>query len=234
MTTMTDHRPILERNYRAVVDRIHSACERVGRCPSSVTLIAVTKYVDAAMIQALYDLGHRDFGESRPQVLWEKAPELPGDVRWHQIGSLQTNKIRRSLPFLHFVHAVDRDSLATALSEEAVRLGRVVPVTVEVNVTGEESKQGYSPETVQEAWNHLASLPGIAIEGLMTMAPLDDDPEQSRTAFRALRELRAQLSPTRLRFLSMGMSGDFEVAIEEGATHVRVGSALFDGIMDDH
>lgn len=194
----------------------------------------MTKYVSLETIHALYDLGVRDFGESRPQSLWTRAPLLPDDVRWHFIGRWQTNKVKRTLPLIALAHSVDSWHLAERVSQESVKLGLVTPILVEVLLSGEESKAGFDPEELATTWHKLRELPGLNPRGLMTMAAESGDPEDARPTFRQLRELRDELCqqtgvPGGLPFLSMGMSQDFEQAIEEGATHVRVGSALFEG-----
>lgn len=226
---------ILKRNLEDVYATMGAACARVDRSLRDVTLVSVTKYVDSTIISALYDLGVRDFGESRPQVLWEKGPKLPADCRWHMIGHWQTNKVRRSLPFVSMVHSIDRMELAELVSAEAMRIGRQIPALIEVKLVGDEAKHGFSPTEIREEIEHLNRLPGLSLQGLMCMASLEASPEACRATFRELRELRDELNQihstmTEFRSLSMGMSDDFEVAIEEGATHIRVGSRLFEGI----
>lgn len=226
---------ILKRNLQAVHTAMANACARAGRLTGDVTLVSVTKYVDSAIISALYELGVRDFGESRPQALWEKGPNLPSDCRWHMIGHWQTNKVRRALPFVSMAHSIDRMELAELVSSEAIRLGRRIPALIEVKLVGDEAKHGFVPTQIREEIEHLTRLPGLSLQGLMCMASLEADPEACRATFRELRELRDELNRTHpalseFRSLSMGMSDDFEVAIEEGATHIRVGSRLFEGI----
>lgn len=231
----SDIKSILTRNLDAVHAAMAGACSRAGRSVSDVTLVSVTKYVDVAAISALYELGVRDFGESRPQVLWEKGPKLPGDCQWHMIGHWQTNKVRRALPFVSMVHSIDRTELAELVSSEATRIGRQIPALIEVKLVGDAAKHGFSPTGIREEIEHLSRLPGLSLRGLMCMASLEAHPGESRSTFRELRELRDELIRTHpamieFRSLSMGMSDDFEIAIEEGATHVRVGSRLFEGI----
>ena len=224
----------IERNLEAVRERIAGSCRRANRPPDAVTLIAVTKKVPIEFVRILHDLGQRKMGESRPQSLWEKFPQAPDDIRWHIIGHLQSNKVRRTLPMLATVDSLDRESLAEALCSEATRIDRRVPVLLEVNLTGETAKHGFSAEALVEAYPRLLERPGLQIEGLMAMARFDENVENCRPTFAELRQLRDQL---RERFpngpdlptLSMGMTNDFEIAIEEGATQVRVGSALFEG-----
>lgn len=228
---------IIERNLQKVQQEIAGACQKAGRSPSDVTLVAVTKSVETPAIRALYDLGIRDFGESRPQVLWKKQPQLPDDVRWHLIGHLQTNKVRRTLPMIELLHSVDELHLAQVVSSEAQRIDRVVPCTIEVNLTQEEAKHGFAADALLRDFPSLLELPGLEISGLMTMARFEEDPERCRPTFADLRVLRDELqgkfpNAPKLSVLSMGMSNDFAVAVEEGATHVRVGSALFEGLAD--
>lgn len=213
--------------------RIVAAAARAGRPANAVTLVAVTKYVEVDIIRSLYQLGQRDFAENRPQRLWERAPLLPEDARWHLIGSLQTNKARRTLPLIELLHSVDRLPLAEVIDAEAQRSGRAIAVLLEVNISGEESKHGFTPTSLRERLDALTRLPSLAVRGLMTMAPLADDPEASRPVFAGLRQLAADVRQTfpNADLLSMGMSQDYEVAVEEGATHVRIGSALFEGCL---
>jgi pyridoxal phosphate enzyme (YggS family) len=199
-----------------------------------VTLIAVTKTVGAAEIGALARLGTTDFGENRTAALAEKRAALVDSglrVRWHMIGRLQTNKVRRALPDIDVLHSLDRPSLMDALDAELGKGdGPPLPAFLEVNVAGESAKSGFAPEDVASALAAARRTPRLSVRGLMTMAPLSSDPESSRPLFRRLRELRDEaraLGYLELLALSMGMSQDFEVAVEEGATHVRVGTALF-------
>lgn len=231
----SDAPAILERNLEAVQTRIDAACRRVGRDPDEVTLVAVTKYVDSSIAQFLVDLGHSDLAESRPQELWKKAAEVAGDVRWHFVGHLQTNKVKRTLPLVSLAHSIDRMDLATEVSKEASKSGSAVRSLLEVKLTNEESKHGFEPHEVRSRWMDLLQLPGLQIVGLMGMAALEADDGACRAAFRSLRSLRDILkTPDHpLPILSMGMSDDFEIAIEEGSTHVRIGSALFEGLMND-
>lgn len=228
---------IIEQNLEAVRREIQAACQRCGRDFRDVTLIAVTKTVEWPHIRTLYGLGVRDFGESRPQALWDKCPKLPDDARWHLIGHLQTNKVRRTLPLVYSVHSVDRWNLAEAISNEAQRLGHFVNVALQVNLTGEQSKQGFTKSQLLDVYSKIVQLPSLNVTGLMTMARYEEESERCRPTFAALRELRDELRAQftqgpELPMLSMGMSNDFTIAIEEGATHVRVGSALFEGLQD--
>lgn len=221
----------LAASYRAVCDRIAAACGRSGRAASSVRLVAVTKYAPIEAVQELISLGHRDFGENRPQQLLERSAVLPDDVTWHLIGPLQRNKARKVLPVATMIHSVESLRLLEALERLAEELSVRPRLLLEVNVSGEATKHGFSPAELRAAWSQITKLKRLDIAGLMTMAPDTDDPETVRPYFRLLRELRDELAaigPFSLPELSMGMSGDFEVAIEEGATLVRLGSVLFD------
>lgn len=227
----------LQKNLTQLQSRITAACARAKRPADSVTLVAVTKYAQWEWVRGLYDLGLRDFGESRPQQLVERARLLPGDVRWHLIGHLQRNKVALVLPHAWRIHSVDSVRLARQISGDAGKLGQPAAVFLEVNLAGEATKDGFSTDELRQAWPEIAQLPHLSFEGLMGMAPLVDDPKQVRPIFAGLRLLRDELAASReghpLASLSMGMSGDFEVAIEEGATHVRIGSSLFEGLAEN-
>lgn len=223
-------------NYRCVRERIAAAARRVGRDPSEITLLAVTKYAELDWVRALVSLGVHELGENRPQQLAARAKELSvGDIRWHLIGHLQRNKVKLVLPLATLIHSVDSVRLAQEIDETAKKLDLRPRVLVEVNLSGEEAKHGFHRSELVEAWPTLVGFAQLRIEGLMTMAAYSDDPEEARPTFAALRELRDELrrvSPAELTLphLSMGMTGDFEVAIEEGATLVRIGSALWQGL----
>jgi len=220
----------LAHNLDAVCARIRAACERSDRAVNDVTLVAVTKSAEPAWIEGLYGLGCRDFGESRPQQLVQRASQFPRDVRWHLIGHLQRNKAALVLPIAAWLHSIDSLRLIEKLHDLAKTSEQQQPLLLEVNVSGEAAKDGFAPEELRAAWSQWNGKPPLPISGLMTMAPLSDDPETARQVFRRLRQLRDELSTSSLPLLSMGMSGDFEVAIEEGATLVRIGSALFEGL----
>jgi pyridoxal phosphate enzyme (YggS family) len=216
-----------------VETRIQQACDRAGRARSEVTLVAVTKTVSSQMAALLPSLGIVDLGENRPQELWKKSAELPAHVRWHLIGHLQRNKIERTLPLVHLIHSVDSVRLLAALEEEAG--ARETPFLLEVNASREANKGGFAPESLPGILPQLNALQHLQMQGLMTMAAFEEDPERCRPTFRELRELRdtlrRELAPVHtLQHLSMGMSNDYPIAIEEGATLVRIGSALFEGL----
>jgi hypothetical protein len=225
---------ILGQRLEAIRTRVQAACGRVGRSPESVTLIGVTKTVGHEVAQALVDLGVADLGENRPQELWRKS-DLVSGARWHVIGHLQRNKVERTVGLSSLIHSVDSERLLEAIETEAKRIGKQTAVLLEVNCSGEEAKHGFTPEAVLAFTSNLKPLQFVRIEGLMTMAALADDPEAARPAFRRLaglqKELRQVLGDQHpLNLLSMGMSGDFEVAIEEGATHIRLGTVLVGGL----
>jgi pyridoxal phosphate enzyme (YggS family) len=208
--------------------RIAAACERAGRSADDVELIAVTKTHGVDEIVAARDAGLRDFGENRVQEARPKiaeARERGVDARWHLIGHLQTNKVRAAIECFDILHTIDSERLARAISERAAaRATRPIEALIEVNVGGEAQKSGVAPAAAAKLAEVAAALPNVRVIGLMTVAPQADDPEDVRPLFRRLRELRDAIG---LRALSMGMTDDYEVAVEEGSTHVRVGRALF-------
>jgi pyridoxal phosphate enzyme (YggS family) len=227
----------LMENLKRVRDQIHAACERSRRSASDVTMVAVTKYAELDWVRALVDLGVRDLGESRPQQLAARAAELPQDIHWHLIGHLQRNKVDQVLPVAHAIHSVDSVRLLEAIDLAASKRSLRPRILLEVNVSGEQSKDGFDPDSLRAAWPDICQRESVDIRGLMTMAPLSDDPESARAVFARLRDLRAELALSagcELSELSMGMSGDFEVGIEQGATLVRIGSRLFEGLASAH
>ncbi len=225
----------LETSYQALESRIAAACERVGRKREEVLFLPVTKTQPIHSIQALYDLGCRQFAESRVQELLKKREALPNDIHWHLIGHLQSNKARQIAEFIHRVHSIDTLDTAVELSERAEQNGRTITALVEVNISGEQQKNGVQPANAGGlALSIVRDCPHISLAGFMGMASFEDDPERTRPQFRALRNLSNSLKESHpelsnLKELSIGMSNDFEVAIEEGATIVRIGSALFLG-----
>ena len=224
--------PDLQHNLRQVQARIEAAAKRAKRAAGSVTLIAVTKTVEAPVIQQLLQLGVRNIAENRQQTAAAKLPLLADALaefrpRLHFIGPLQRNKVKRVVQDFDCIHSVDSVKLAREISTRAIECGRLIDVFVEVNVSGEPQKSGFAPADLASALAEIRTMPALRITGLMTMAPLLENPQAARPHFRELARLCAGLCKESERWLSMGMSGDFEVAIEEGATHVRVGSALF-------
>lgn len=228
-------RTILAERLASVRDRLAAACQRSGRKPEDVTLVAVTKTVTPEVARIAFELGLHDLGESRPQELWKKAEALP-QARWHMIGHLQRNKLDRSVPLIALLHSVDSERLLDAVNQFGQKRTAPVSVLLEVNCSGEQSKGGFEPEAMSSLSDRLPSLLGVSIQGLMTMAALSDDLAVTRSTFQRLRQLRDSLaagSGLALPHLSMGMSGDFEIAIEEGATFVRLGTVLFEGLDEE-
>ena len=216
----------------AVDHRVGDACRRGGRRRDEVTLVAVTKTVGVEVAAIVAELGVANLGEGRPQELWRKA-ELISGAMWHLVGHLQRNKIDKTVPLLTLLHSVDSPRLAEALSEFGAARNEPVPILLEVNCSREGQKHGFAPDSLVPFAETLVKLDGVRVEGLMTMAAYGGPPEASRPAFAELRELRDQLRAATglpLTQLSMGMSGDFEVGVEEGATLVRVGTTLFEGL----
>lgn len=217
-------------NLAALRDRIAAACDRVGRDPVSVTLMAVSKNQPPEAVRAALEAGLTCFGENRVQEAKAKIPLCPGRARWQMIGHLQSNKCRDAVVLFEMIQSVDSLALAQELNKHCEKTAKTMPILLEVNVAGEASKFGYQPAGLLADFRALSQLRRLEIQGLMTIAPYAPTPERVRPVFRRLRELRAeceQLLGVPLPHLSMGMSGDFEVAIEEGATLVRIGTALF-------
>ena len=222
---------MIKENLETVKKNIAAACEKAGRDPGEVTLIAVSKTKPVEMLKEAYDAGVRDFGENRVQELVEKYDQMPGDVRWHLIGHLQTNKVKYIVDKVCMIHSVDSLKLAKEISSQAVKHNVTVDILLEVNVAEEETKFGTSSEGVIDLAKEVNKLPGINIRGLMTVAPYVVDPEENRQVFVALSKLAVDITPF-LRdnhnvVLSMGMSNDYQVAVTEGATCVRVGTGIF-------
>jgi pyridoxal phosphate enzyme (YggS family) len=212
--------------------RIEAAATRAGRDPRAVTLVGASKQQPPELVAAAFAAGVTVFGESRVQEALAKIPLSPPGIEWHFIGPLQTNKARAAVTTFAAIHSVDRLRLAEALDHEAASAGRAIPCFLEVNVAGEPTKHGFAPADLPRALERLAELRALEVVGLMAVPPAGDTPEQSRPWFRALAELRDRVArePGFGLFrglLSIGMSDDFEIAVEEGATHVRIGSALF-------
>lgn len=233
---MSNSNSVVANNLARVRERIAISALAAGRRADEVRLVAVTKYVDESTTGAIVAAGCDDLGESRPQSLWEKAatPQL-ADVRWHLVGRLQRNKVRRTLPLVDLIHSVDSDRLLATIDQEATTLGIAPRVLLEVNCSRESAKQGFEADQVRRLMPTLADLAAVQVAGLMTMAPLAGGASAARSAFAALRLLRDELAAqapqnVSVEELSMGMSGDFEDAVAEGATIVRIGSLLFEGL----
>jgi pyridoxal phosphate enzyme (YggS family) len=226
---------IVAANYTRLRDRIDRACARADRSPADVKLVAVVKYAQLEWVRALVALGVNDFGESRPQQLVERAGLLGGDVRWHLIGHLQRNKARRVLPLVSLIHSVDSLRLLGDLERLAGELQLRPRVLLEVNLGCEATKSGFAADELRAGWETVLACRRVEVQGLMTMAPWAEDPQTVRPVFAALRDLRDELahrSPPEVALpeLSMGMSSDFESAIQEGATTIRIGSLLFEDL----
>lgn len=224
-------------NYRRAVDRVADAAVNANRDPQSVTIVGVTKYVEPELAEALFQAGCHHLGESRPQVLLAKQEALSDlPIHWHMIGHLQRNKVKRAIPNLALVHSLDSIRLAEAIDAAANEQGLTVPVLLEVNISGDDAKHGFQPGELSGQANELQQYKHLRVQGLMGMAGLSADESNVRSQFRMLRELRDSLNevhPMEAGWseLSMGMSGDFELAIAEGATLVRIGSMLFEGVL---
>ncbi len=220
----------LAENLEKIQQRICAACERTGRDPDSVTLLAVTKSQPPEGVAAAAGLGLNLFGENKVQEARAKIPLCPGRLQWHFIGHLQSNKCRDAVELFAMIQSVDSLPLAQEIAKRAGQAGKTIPILLEVNVGGEASKFGYAPEKLLAELETLNALPKIEIHGLMAVPPWSSEPGESRPHFQRLRETKArceQILGAPLPHLSMGMSGDFEVAIEEGATMIRIGTALF-------
>jgi len=219
-------------NLLRIQERIERACRRSGRSPTDVTVIAVTKYLDIEQMSRLLDLGVAHVGENRVQAAMAKYQKLGERGTWHFIGHLQTNKVRDVVGRFSYIHSLDRLSLAQELDKRATISGKPVECFLQVNVSGEETKSGINPQDVMHFVETLGNMKYIRVIGLMTMAHKTGDPEETRPIFRRLRELRDKVREMGIpnvpaTHLSMGMSGDFEVAVEEGATYVRLGQILY-------
>ena len=217
-------------NIRGIYDRVQKACHRVGREPEEVTLVAVTKTFPASVVRQAVAAGLADFGENYVQEMRLKQADLKDlSIRWHFIGHLQTNKVKSIVEIVHLIHSVDSLELGKEISKRAQAVNRNIPVLVEVNTSGEMSKFGTTMQEAKILVGELVTLPNITVMGLMTIGPFLPDPEASRPAFKGLNSLRESLTRdgVNLPCLSMGMTNDFEVAIEEGATLIRIGTAIF-------
>lgn len=225
MGTITEH-------LSEVTARIRAACERGGRDPACVTLIAVSKTKPLSALQEAYAAGARVFGENKVQEILEKEPAMPEDAQFHMIGHLQRNKVKQLLPHVSLIHSVDSVRLAEQIQQEAKKQGRQIRILLEVNAAKEESKFGLFPEEVMDALEEIRQFPNLNICGLMTIAPFVENPEENRPIFQKLYQLsvdikKKNIDNVTMDVLSMGMTGDYEVAIEEGATMVRVGTGIF-------
>lgn len=223
---------MIRENLSKVEENIKKACERAGRSPEDVTLIAVSKTKPIEMLEEALACGKREFGENKAQEMKEKWDALPKDIKWHFIGHLQTNKVKYVVGRAFLIHSVDSYHLAEAIEAESAKKDVISHILIEVNIAGEESKFGLKAEETLALVKKIAVLPHIHIEGLMTIAPFVENSEENRSVFRELRKLSVDISEKNIdnvsmSVLSMGMTNDYEVAIEEGATYVRVGTAIF-------
>ena len=223
---------MVREQYLEVKQSVSDMCEQVHRNSGDCILIAVSKTKPVEMLKEAYDAGCRDFGENKVQELLDKYDKLPGDIHWHMIGHLQTNKVKYIVDKVALIHSVDSLKLAREISKEACKKGIVVPILLEVNVAKENTKFGFMADEVVKAVVEIATLPGILIKGLMTIAPFVENAEDNRIYFQQLRQLsvdilRKKIDNVYMDILSMGMTGDYLVAVSEGATYVRVGSGIF-------
>ena len=223
---------MLAKNLQEVELKIQEACKKANRAREEVTLIAVSKTKPVSMLNEVYNLGIRNFGENKVQELCEKHPQLPSDIKWHQIGHLQRNKVKNIIDKAALIHSVDSVRLAETIEKEAAKKGLIVNILIEVNVAEEESKFGLKVEEVIPAIETIATFPHVRIQGLMTIAPFVENPEENRSIFACLQKLSVDIAHKNIDnvnvdILSMGMTNDYQVAIEEGATMVRVGTGIF-------
>lgn len=223
---------MIRENMEQVLENIASACEKAGRNPNEVTLITVSKTQPVSALVKAYEAGSRDFGENKVQEMTDKIPQLAQDVRWHMIGHLQRNKVKYIVGKTVLIHSVDSLRLAEEISKEAQKQNVVCDILVEVNVAQEESKFGVSTNEAYILMKEMAKLPGIHVRGLMTIAPYVENAEENRPIFRKLKELSVDIAAKNIdnidmSILSMGMTGDYMIAVEEGATYVRVGTGIF-------
>ena len=223
---------MLKENLKTVEEHVLEACKRAGRSREEVTLIAVSKTKPLEMLQEIYGEGVRDFGENKVQELCDKIEQLPSDIRWHMIGHLQRNKVKYIVGKVALIHSVDTYRLAEEINIQAKKRGIIVPILVEVNIAGEKTKFGTTAEDAMLLVEEISKLENVRIKGLMTIAPFVENPEDNRLYFRKIKQLSVDITNKNIdnvsmEILSMGMTGDYEVAIEEGATMVRVGTGIF-------
>lgn len=223
---------MLSKNLQEVEYKIQEACKRANRAREEITLIAVSKTKPVSMLKDVYELGVRDFGENKVQELSEKHPQMPKDIKWHLIGHLQTNKVKHAIDKTCLIHSVDSVRLAETIEKEAAKKDIIINILLEVNVAEEESKFGFKVDEVLSAIETIATFPHIRIQGLMTIAPFVENPEENRSIFACLQKLSVDIRSKNIDnvnvdILSMGMTNDYQVAIEEGATMIRVGTGIF-------
>jgi len=223
---------MIRENLINVHENIEKAAKKAGRDIKDVTLISVTKTKPVEMLKEAYDAGERDFGENKVQEIMDKYDKLPSDIRWHMIGHLQTNKVKYIADKVYMIHSVESEKLAVEINKQAMKVGRVIPILIEVNIGDEESKFGVTYENAVWFAEKIAPLPNIKICGLMAVAPYTDNPEENRDYFKRMKQLSVDIMQKNIdnvvmNVLSMGMTGDYMVAIEEGANYVRVGTGIF-------
>lgn len=223
---------MIQEQMHTVRTRMADACQRAGRSPEEVTLIAVSKTKPAELLAEAYASGARDFGENKVQEILTKQPILPEDIRWHMIGHLQTNKVRQLIGHTILIHSVDSLHLAEQIEKESEKQGVITDILLEVNVAEEESKYGFLLNDTEAALRRINNFPHIRIKGLMTIAPFVENSEENRPIFKKLNNFYIDMKSKNIdnvtmSILSMGMTGDYEVAIEEGATMVRIGTGIF-------
>lgn len=219
-------------NLKIVRNNIKEAAKSSNRNPDDITLISVSKTKPIEMLKEAYEAGERDFGENKVQEIMDKYPQMPSDVKWHMIGHLQTNKVKYIIDKVEMIHSVDSLKLAGEISKQAVKAGVTANILIEVNVAKEESKFGVGCDEVEDLLRAISVLPNVIVRGLMTVAPYVDNPDENIDVFRTLKQLSVDMyskniDNVTMDCLSMGMSGDYRVAIKEGATHVRVGTSIF-------
>lgn len=223
---------MLAENLQQVNANIEKACAAVGRAPSEITLVAVSKTKPVSMLQEAYDAGARVFGENKVQEIMDKYDQLPSDIQWHMIGHLQRNKVKYIIDKVAMIHSVDSLRLAQTIEQEAAKKELVMPILLEVNVAEEDTKFGLKVEEVLPLLEQISSFSHIQVKGLMTIAPFVENPEENREVFRTLKKLSVDISAKSINnvtmsVLSMGMTGDYQVAVQEGSTMVRVGTGIF-------
>ena len=223
---------MLARNLQQVNTNIERACAAAGRTPDEVTLVAVSKTKPVSMLQEAYDAGARIFGENKVQEIMDKYDQLPSDIQWHMIGHLQRNKVKYIIDKVAMIHSVDSLRLAQTIEQEAAKKNLVMPVLLEVNVAEEDTKFGLKVDEVLPLLEEISSFSHLQVKGLMTIAPFVENPEENRKVFRTLKKLSVDIGAKNINnvtmsVLSMGMTGDYQVAIEEGSTMVRVGTGIF-------
>ncbi|MCR4781863.1 MAG: YggS family pyridoxal phosphate-dependent enzyme [Lachnospiraceae bacterium] len=223
---------MLEENLKTIHKRIEDACKKANRDVNDVTLICVSKTKPLSDIKEIYDLGERDFGENKVQELTKKMPEMPEDTKWHMIGHLQRNKVKYLINHVKLIHSVDSYRLAEEINIQSKKKGIVTPILIEVNIGNEDSKYGVKYEETKTLISEISTLDGVTVQGLMTVAPYVEKNEENRPLFRKMYDLfidikNENIDNVNMNVLSMGMTNDFEIAIEEGATMVRVGTGIF-------